>query len=167
MKKNVFLSKFKKEIFLWKINTTKYLILRYKYIDIFSSKKTAKKTTKNETTTDTKPIKSKKQFQLPEVTKETISKMTVPNMRLVLKTRYNDTEVDSINAKSKEDREKLRNRLLEKFKAETTSSEDENSEVSIQDVLESEPNTLNTEQDDDHRNQALSNQAREVTKPEE
>ena len=107
------------------------------YIDIFSNKKSTKtknqpQNTENETETKSKSKKSKKEKDI-EVTQETIKKMKVPDMKYVLKTRYNDTEVDSINAKTKEDREKLRNRLLEKYKSENSTndiSENENSEES-------------------------------------
>ena len=122
------------------------------YIDIFSNKKSIKtknqpQNTETETETKSKSKKSKKEKDI-EVTQETIKKMKVPDMKYVLKTRYNDTEVDSINAKTKEDREKLRNRLLEKYKSENSTndtSENENSEESTPNELNEEPNTLSTE----------------------
>ena len=112
---------------LMKLNTATTDV--QEYVDTYND--TTKSKPKKESSSSTSS-KSKKNRDI-EITKESISKMKAADMKYLLKEVYNDTEGASMLAKTKEDKEIMRNRLLEHFQAST--------ETNTQ-TTDTEPNTL-------------------------
>ena len=131
-----------------------------KYLDTYNDNPKSKP--KKEKEISTSSSKSKKNRDI-DLTNESILKMKAPDMKYLLKEVYNDPEGASMNAKTKEDKEIMRQRLLNHYQESNTdklstdesntpvnsedNTDDKSDHVTSHEQHDTEPNTLVTSDD--------------------